>query len=363
MKVTMFARVDDSVQPYTMLYRQALERQGIVVHSEQEFDLKWLLSKGKSCDAIHLHWVEAAYKPAQLKTQSDLFKKLAHNRLVHSLRGALRLANFAATLGLAKLQGKVVVYTVHNLTPHGQESRFFAFLNRLAQRIILFQSDHIHVHNDYSRQRLATVYKRKRNVHVVPLGNYVGYYPNNVSRSQARRQLGLPDDAFVYLFLGMIRPYKGVEELIDAFEKLDSPTGRLLIVGRVSRDSRKILSRGEDNPAIKLVPEFVPDEALQLYMNACDAFVLPYRKVTTSSAVVLAWSFGRPIIAPSITSFPEFTTSETGILYDPSQPRALVSALQQASQQPWSESKISDYVRQFDWDRLGPQLANLYQAG
>ena len=137
-----------------------------------------------------------------------------------------------------------------------------------------------------------------------------------------------------------------------------------MIVGRVSSASYKemMLSLSQGNPAIRLVPEFVPDEAIQLYMNACDACVLPYRNMTTSGAALLALSFGRPIIAPAIASLPELITPETGILYDPSQPDALVSALQKAKQQSWSEAEIFDYAHQFDWDKLGPQLAALYQT-
>ena len=76
---------------------------------------------------------------------------------------------------------------------------------------------------------------------------------------------------------------------------------------------------------------------------------------------MLAWTFGRPVVAPAIGPFPESVTLETGILYDPSQTNGLVSALRQARDRSWSESKILDYVHQFDWDKLGPQLASLYQ--
>jgi len=123
-----------------------------------------------------------------------------------------------------------------------------------------------------------------------------------------------------------------------------------------------IQNLAQNNPAIKWVLEPVPDEAIQLYMNACNVCVLPYRWSTTSGAVMLAWTFGRPVIAPAIASFPELVTPETGILYDPSQPDALVSALQQARERSWSASAIFNYVHQFDWDRLGPQLASLYQS-
>jgi glycosyltransferase involved in cell wall biosynthesis len=97
-------------------------------------------------------------------------------------------------------------------------------------------------------------------------------------------------------------------------------------------------------------------------MNACDVCVLPYKYITTSSAIMLAWTFGRPVIVPAIGAFPELVTPETGILYHPDQPDALALALPQARARSWSESEISEYVRQFDWEKLAPHLASLYEA-
>jgi len=363
MRIALFARVNTDLNPYILLYKQALERQGLVVHLEHEFSLKWLITRGKSCDAIHLHWIEAAYKPSQKSVRSDLVRKLLNNRLGRVLLGVLRLTNFSVALLLAKSQGKVVVYTVHNLTYAGR-FRPFVILNRVAYSVVVSLADRIQAHSHYARKALETTYNRRDGVVVVPLGNYVGYYCNQTSRLEARRKLGLPEDAVVYLFLGLLRPHKGVEDLIEAFEELELPAGRLLIVGRASDANygEKILSLAQDDPAIKLIQEFVPDEAVELYMNACDVFVLPYRNITTSSAAVLAFSFGRPLIAPAIASFPELITPQTGILYDPSQPDALVSALEQAGRRSWSEAEILDYVHQFDWDKLAPRLAALYQS-
>lgn len=364
MRVTLFARVDIALNPYMLLYKETLERQGLVVHLEHEFNLKWLITKGKSCDVIHLHWIEAAYKPSGWNTRFGLAKKLIHNRFSRALRGVLRLANFSVALFLAKLQGKIIVYTVHNLTYRGQFWPFI-ILNRMAHYVVLCLANRVHVHSHYTRKILENDHKRKEGVTVVPHGNYTGCYPNQISRVKARRQLGLPDDAFVYLFLGLLRPFKGVEDLIEAFKKLELPMGQLLIVGHALNASykEKILSLGRNNPAIKLVLEFVPDEAIQLYMNACDICVLPYKNTTTSGAAILALSFGRPVIAPAIASFPELITPETGILYDPSQSDALASALQQAGRRSWSEAEVFDFVHRFDWDKLGPHLATLYQSG
>ncbi len=365
--VTLFARVDPVKNPYILLYKAALEHQGLIVHWEREFSLGWLMTRGKSCEVIHLHWIEAAYHPVPIKRhiRSALVRKLIYNRFSSTLRSTLRLTNFSAAFFLAKLRGKIIVYTIHNLNSHHKEFWSFRILNRVAHYVIMSGANQIHVHNHYTRKMLETTYKRKDGVTVIPHGNYIGSYPNQVSRLEARQQLGLPDDGFVYLFLGLLRPYKGVEDLIDAFEQLKLPKGQLLIVGQARHPpsyKKKILSLTRNNPAIKLVLEFIPDETIQLYMNACNVCVLPYKDVTTSGAALLALSFGRPTIAPAVASFPELITPKTGILYDPSHPDALVSALKQAKQQSWSEAEIFDYVHQFDWANLGPQLAALYQV-
>jgi len=363
MKVSLFGYLD--LNPYLLLYRETLEHQGIIVSLEHRFGLNWLFTRGRSCDAVHLHWVELAYMPSRWHSGGRLVRRLMNHRYVRALRGALRLADFSAALFLARLQGKAIVCTVHNLNPHNpQEFWPFVILNRAAHRVVLSTSDRVHVHNQYTLKMLETAYDCKDGVVLVPLGNFIGYYPNQVSRAAARQQLGLADESFVYLFLGLIRPYKGVEDLIGAFGEIQSPMARLLVVGRVFGDhyKEKISGLSRNDPRIKLVLEFVADETIQLYMNACDVCVLPYKHITTSSAAVLALSFGRPVIAPAITSFPELITPETGILYDPSQPDALALAMQRSACQSWHEPAIVDYARRFDWDKLGPQLAQLYQV-
>jgi glycosyltransferase involved in cell wall biosynthesis len=358
MKVTLFGY--SRLNPYLLLYKRALEGQGLTVEVERLLGLKWLLTKGRACDAVHLHWIETAYEPP---TAPQPVRRLTRFRFVKALRGIVRFVDFAAALWLAKVQGKIVVHTVHNLNPHDHLAfRPFAVLHRAAQRLILSLSDRVHVHNRYTRGILEATHPRTNGLTVVPIGNYIGCYPNRVSRTEARQRLDLSSADFLFLFLGLVRPYKGLEELIDAFKAIESPAGRLWIVGRPfdQRYQKRLLGLCRDQPAIRFVPDYVPDEAIQLYMNACNVCVLPYRNFTTSSAAMLAWSFGRPIVAPAIGSFPELVTPGVGILYDPSQPEALACALRRAEQQVWSDTEILDFARTFDWDRLGPQLAGLY---
>ena len=166
------------------------------------------------------------------------------------------------------------------------------------------------------------------------------------------------------MFLGLIRPYKGIEDLIDTFLKISNTNTRLLIAGRVfgiiNYESKlKELTKG--NCRIKLFLDFIPDEDIQVFLNACDVFVLPYKDITTSGAAYLALSFGRPLIAPLIASFPEVITASSGILYNATKPDGLVTALTEARTQEWSENKILEYAHKYDWNKLGPQLCGLYR--
>ncbi|HMR62515.1 MAG TPA: glycosyltransferase [Anaerolineae bacterium] len=367
MRITLFARVDPNLNPYILLFKQTLERQGMQVQHERELGLRWLLFKnGLQSDVLHLHWIEAAYKPVASKQHSFWIRKLLNNRLSKSWRGLVRFLDFALALSLARLQHKQIVYTVHNLASHTVDQTWFLnFLEHLANKLVFGLADRIHVHNQYTRHRVEQDHGRFAGVEIIPHGNYLGQYPNTVSQREARRHLNLPDDAFVYLFLGMLRPYKGLEKLIGAYQQLDVPDSRLLIVGQVERAAyqNKLISLVRDDFSIKLVPEFIADEELQFYLKACDVFVLPYQYLATSGAALLALSFGRPLIAPRIASFPELIGPDTGILYDPDQPEGLFQALNQASQESWSEQKIMDYAGRFDWDKLGLQLTNLYRTG
>jgi len=361
--VTVFARVSNTLNPYILLFKETLERQGISVNLEREFNLNWLLSNSKFCNCIHFHWINSIYQPPKRQYSSKLTKRFMGMRYLKAFRSLIHLINVTIALLFARLHGKTIIYTVHDLEWFGLTRGFYLILRRIAHHVVMKLSHYIHVHNHYSRMFIETRYKRKDGVIVIPHGNYIGYYPNNTSKYDARRQLGLEIEDFVYLFFGTLRPYKGLEDLLDAFSKLEMPPARLLIAGPVlAKPAYKSMLEefSRDNPAIKLVPEFISDENIQLYMNACDICVLPYKYITTSGAAALALSFGRPIIAPAITCFPELITPETGILYDPIDQNALTSALLQASTQPWSESKIIDYAHQFDWDKLGPKLITLY---
>jgi glycosyltransferase involved in cell wall biosynthesis len=107
---------------------------------------------------------------------------------------------------------------------------------------------------------------------------------------------------------------------------------------------------------------YVPDAEVQCFMNACDVCVLPYHEVTTSGAAILAFSFGRPIIAPALGAFPELAADGRGIIYDPHAEGSLLEALQEARDVDMIEGggKALSWAKEHQWRTLAPQFVRIY---
>ncbi len=93
-------------------------------------------------------------------------------------------------------------------------------------------SDAVIVHCDIARKALAKKYGRRHDVYIIAHPNYIGYYPNNISKEDARKTLGLEPSYLVFLFFGGIRPNKGIEHLVSAFKDIPGDRYRLIIAGK-----------------------------------------------------------------------------------------------------------------------------------
>jgi glycosyltransferase involved in cell wall biosynthesis len=136
----------------------------------------------------------------------------------------------------------------------------------------------------------------------------------------------------VFLFIGQVRGYKGVEELLSVFAALDAPDARLIIAGRPNKKQTRLTVEAAvaGDPRISCALEVIPDDRMQVYLRGADAVVLPYRDVLTSGSAILAMTFGQPVIAPAIGCLPESLGSEGTILYAADDPDALADALRTA---------------------------------
>jgi glycosyltransferase involved in cell wall biosynthesis len=264
-------------------------------------------------DVLHLHWLHPFYEAAK------------------AWRSLLKLSVSLLGLIVLRATGTRIVWTAHNLKHHEQEN---PVLDRIWTRFVVRRADAIIAHCETARQMVLGEFglRNSRRVFVVPHASYIGVYDDGVDRAAARRELGVGETAFVYLILGQIRPYKGVLELIDSFQRLEPLDAELVIAGKSLTEEATELIRARigDAGRIKFRPGFVPDDKMQVYMNACDVFVLPYRDVLTSGAAVLAMSFGRACIAPRLGCIRDLLDEKGAFLYDAEDPEGLTDALRAA---------------------------------
>lgn len=297
-------------------------------------------------DILHIHWPHPFL--------------LANSRA----KTILKSSSFIGELLILKLFGIKIVWTIHNITNHeGRFNSLELFFNKFIARLC----DKLIVHCPSAKNEVMNTYAVTRDslIVVIPHGNYIHSHENVIGKTQARKQLHLNAENIIFLFFGQIELYKGISELIEAFKKLNSSQATLLIVGKSYNDeiTDDILKRYDGKENIKTIFEFIPDNEIQIYMNAADVVVLPYRDILTSGAVILAMSFGKPVIAPAIGCIPDVLDSEGSFLYDPSEKDGLDKAMRQvfnADLKKMGEHNF-ELAKQLSWDDIAKRTYEVYQ--
>lgn len=296
---------------------------------------------------FHLHWTTPIIAPAA--NEWDAIR-----------RKELFLAKLRSFIGL----GGLVIWTVHNTLSH---DRKFTEVERDLCAQVARLASYIHVHSQAVVDAVRDEYLLPADkVKVIPHPNYVGVYPNEMSQTEARERLGIPLGRFVYAFIGQLRPYKGIQELLDAYAIVaaENPDSHLLIAGRpvAPYDADTVSKLASSLQNVTVVEHHIPDDELQCYFNASDVVVLPYKDVLTSGSVLNALSFGRTVIAPSLGMIPEVVEEGiNGFLYDPGKGDALAAAMQRAlgsrAEIAALGEKAVDSVRENTWDKFGRAIA------
>lgn len=335
------------LNPYVRLLQTALLEAGIPCSIVESLGVPPPPLQRGAVNILHLHWLELLYSAPT------------------AARSLRRLIAVLGGLAWVKASGGKIVYTVHNLRPHEEDA---PVLDRIASVGLSALVDALHVHDEEAKAGAARLYGRPDRIHVVPHGSYVGAYPNDCTRQEARARLGLAEDAFVYLCLGHIRRYKGIEDLIVAFKELPAADVRsqLVLAGHVHDPvyAASLAELTQQHDGILTWFRYVDDTELQYFMNACDVCVLPYRDITTSGAAILAFSFGRPVVAPALGGFPQLLADGRGMVYDPGTADGLLRALQEvrSADMQAAGQKAMAWAIQHEWRRLAPRFVRIYES-
>jgi glycosyltransferase involved in cell wall biosynthesis len=150
------------------------------------------------------------------------------------------------------------------------------------------------------------------------------------SRAEARAELGI--EGPLVLFLGLVRRYKGVDVLLDAAPEIVRRTNaRIAVVGEVFPDARDTMRRVATSPVrerLLVNDAYVPERAMDAWLAACDAVVLPYRAISGSGIAARAIAAGRPMAAAAVGGLRDAVVpGATGELFPPGDAAALAAAV------------------------------------
>lgn len=226
------------------------------------------------CDYISINWYEGVNTQNYLRAWLSFIKKVF----------------FIFTV---KIMRKKIIWTLHNKYPHDNR---YPTLTFLLEKFILLNAKYVIIHSKSSKSFLLEKHKRaiRNNIVFLPHPNYITSYP----KKDRKRKDSVESKKIIFLFIGMIDEYKGVNYLINAFNSIGSKKAILKVYGKISVSYQSVLEEMCKNSDIELHFGFVDDSEISKIISASDIIVTPYLPDTmlNSGTHILAFSFGKTVL-------------------------------------------------------------------
>jgi len=246
-----------------------------------------------------------------------------------------------------------LVLTAHDVLPREPRPGQLAAQRRCFQRF-----DAIVVHSEHGRARLESeLGVDPARVHVIPHGALMPLATGQL------QPLPFQTDRPVVLFFGLLRPYKGLEELLDAWGDIDD--AELWIVGMPRFDISPL--RRTAPPNVRFVPRFVSDAEMAACFARADLVVLPYREADQSGVAFTALAAGTPLLLSDVGGFPELAATGAARTFPAGDALALRTALQELLSDPGALATMAERARAaaagpYSWDAIAHRTLGLYET-
>ena len=271
-------------------------------------------------------------------------------------------------LEFCRKRGSKIVLTVHDLLPHDTGEAFkgtFLELYQIADRLIC--------HSDHVRARLVAEFSvPEEKVSVIPHGPF--FYDLPVAGSEQ-----MPPDPeekpgrMLVLWQGIIFPYKGVDLLLRAWQRVEAHAGdcRLAIAGTgppelLEQIREQVKSLGLKRVQLQL--RFISARELVALYRTADVVVYPYRAVTTSGALATGLALGKTIVASNLPVFRELLTDrENALLVDPEDSVKFADVLIELAQDAGLRVRLASRVHAMDfgeqsWISIAKKTVQAYES-
>lgn len=248
------------------------------------------------------------------------------------------------------------VLTAHDVLPKEPRRGQVAATRRLLRKM-----DAVVVHSEHGAGGLHELGVAPERVHVIPHGafDYLTRLPEEAPLPDELAQVEGP----VVLFFGLLRPYKGLDVLLEAFRSVDG--AELWIVGNPRMPTAPLHQLAR--PKVRFVERFVTDPEIPAFFRRADLVVLPYRQIDQSGVLYTALAFGRPLVLSGVGGFTELAERhDAARLVPPGDPAALALALNELLADPAERERLGQAAADaaataYSWDTVAAQTMALYR--
>lgn len=250
-------------------------------------------------------------------------------------------------------------------------------LNRISLRAQYRLADHTFVHTEKMKSELLEEFGvQGSRVTVIPFGINNSVPNTNLTPIEAKRRLGISDAEKTILFFGNIAPYKGLEYLVEAFQRLVAGHDdyRLIIAGRPKNCEtywttlREAIRSNALGGRVLLREDYIPDDETEVYFKAADVLALPYRHIYQSGVLFLGYSFGLPVLAADVGSLKDdIVEGKNGFVFKPEDSVDLARTIEQYfasdlyADLDARRQEIKDNAKErHSWDVVGRMTMSVY---
>ncbi|MEA2272508.1 MAG: hypothetical protein QOI98_1216 [Solirubrobacteraceae bacterium] len=254
-------------------------------------------------------------------------------------------------------RSRPLVLTAHDVLPREPRAGQVAAQRRLYERV-----DAVVVHSrEGARRLIEEVGVSPSRVHVIPHGAF-DYLADQAQYGSLPPELAAaPEGRLVVLCFGLMRPYKGLDVLVEAWRGIED--AELWIVGHPRMPIAELVAGAP--PGVRFVPRYLSDGQVSALFRRADLAVLPYRLADQSGVLSTALAFGLPVVASAVGGFPEVAEHGSLRLVEPGNAEELRGALRELLADATERDRLGAAARAaaagpYSWDAIAASHLELY---